>query len=115
MPSILQKRGGAAERRAMFFLRRQGIRILGQHISSRYGEIDLLGQDRSGTLIVAEVKFRTDSAKWPIEETITDKKLEKMVMTFESWREKHPEFHQTHVRYAWILVTKHSIRQVDIS
>lgn len=115
MPSLLQQRGGAGERRAIFFLRRSGVQIIGSHITSRYGEIDILGQHKDGSLIVAEVKFRTEVSKWPIEETITEKKLEKMVMTFESWREKHPEFHQAHVRYAWILVTKHSIRQVDIS
>lgn len=49
--------GRAAEERAAEYLRRCGLRIVGQNYHCRYGEIDLIAED-DNVLVFVEVRLR---------------------------------------------------------
>jgi putative endonuclease len=93
MPSPRQRRGAAAEDRAAEFLIAQGLRILERHVTSRFGEIDILAED--GEVIVAvEVKARRNEAFGVALEAMTDSKVEKIfaalheVLEQRGWQER---------------------------
>lgn len=77
MPSARQRIGQEAEDKAARFLLGQGYEIIDRHVTSRYGEIDILARD--GEVIVAiEVKSRNSDAHGRAVEAVTDRKLEKI-------------------------------------
>ncbi len=78
MPSERQIFGTEAEHRAADFLQRKGFVILDRHVTSRYGEIDILAQD-GDTIVAVEVKSRRNKSKFgSAVESVTDLKLEKL-------------------------------------
>lgn len=70
-------------------LRRKNFEILGQHITSRFGEIDILARDGE-TLVAVEVKYRSNDAMGRAVENVTPAKLEKIHAALEDYcaREK---------------------------
>lgn len=80
MPSAKQQFGSWAESRAEEFLRRQGFVILARHVTSRYGEIDLLAVDNN-TLVAVEVKARRPQNFGRAIQNITPVKLERLSNT----------------------------------
>lgn len=77
MPSPRQRFGTAAEDRAAEFVQQRGLNILERHVTSRYGEIDILAED--GTTIVAiEVKARRNETFGRAIEAMTESKIEKI-------------------------------------
>jgi putative endonuclease len=113
MPSPTQLRGGRAEQRAVFYLRRNGFAIMEQHLTSRFGEIDILAMKDSSIYIV-EVKYRTKERAWPIELTITTGKMRRLVLTFEAWVQEHPEYRDARLRMLWLFLTPSTIRLVEM-
>lgn len=77
MPSIRQQRGAEAEHQAAELLQAKGYIILDRHLTSRYGEIDILAQD-DHTIVAIEVKFRRSKKFGPAAESVTNQKLEKI-------------------------------------
>lgn len=78
MPSPRQLFGREAEDRAANFLLDQGYTIHDRHVTSRYGEIDILSQDGE-TLVAVEVKARRGPSKFGRAlESVTDLKVEKI-------------------------------------
>ncbi len=77
MPSSRQKFGTQAEDRAAQFLQSKGFTILDRHVTSRYGEIDLLAEDQD-TVVAVEVKARRSTAFGRAIEAITPTKYEKI-------------------------------------
>lgn len=111
MPSPRQRFGTAAEARAADFVRQRGLTIIDQHVTSRYGEIDLLAED--GPVVVAiEVKARRNEKFGRAIEALTDAKLAKLfaalhdILERRGWQEReyrldavtidgdHIEYHQ---------------------
>ena len=80
MPSPRQRRGTEAEDRAADFLMAKGLRLIDRHVSSRYGEIDLLMQDGE-TIVAVEVKARRSNAVGTALEALTPTKYEKIAQT----------------------------------
>lgn len=81
MPSLRQQFGTSAETQAADFLRAKGWTLLDRHVTSRYGEIDLLMQD--GNVIVAvEVKARRTASRGRAIEAMTNSKLQKLADAF---------------------------------
>jgi len=78
--------GDAAERRAVDFLRTQGIRIVDRNVSSRFGEIDILAM-KGEVLHIIEVKsaptFEQAAAN------ITAAKVRKILMTADAYMKQH--------------------------
>jgi len=59
MPS--RETGEAAERRALDYLTRQGLKLVAANYRSRFGEIDLVMRDGE-VLVFAEVRMRKSAA-----------------------------------------------------
>lgn len=77
MPSARQKYGGLAEDQAVLFLRQKGFTVIGRHVTSRYGEIDILARD-GATIVAVEVKARRNYKYGRAAESVTEQKLEKI-------------------------------------
>ncbi|MGI4814914.1 MAG: YraN family protein [Janthinobacterium lividum] len=54
--------GSIYETHALAYLCSQGMRLLERNVSSRCGELDLVMEDRDGTLVFVEVKARRSRA-----------------------------------------------------
>lgn len=111
MPSPTQRRGGRAELRAVFYLRRHGYTILAQHVTSRFGEIDIVCQ-KGNTLYLVEVKYRFLKSQWPIEISMSQKKIERIVLTWQASEKHFPDYIGFQPRLMWLLITKHTLRQI---
>jgi putative endonuclease len=77
VPSLRQRYGVLAEAQAAEFLRSKGFTLLDRHVTSRYGEIDLLMQDGE-TMVAVEVKARRNQKFGRAIEGVTDVKLERL-------------------------------------
>ncbi len=70
--------GQAAEKTAMQYLKRQGLRLKEQNFHCRFGEIDLIMCD-GPTWVFIEVRCREANAQVSATESITPSKVEKFV------------------------------------
>lgn len=77
MPSPQQQFGTEAELRAAEYLQRKGYRIIDRHVTSRYGEIDILAEE-GRTVVAVEVKTRTNDRFGHAIEAVTPAKLKKI-------------------------------------
>lgn len=82
MPSARQRYGSWAESVAEDFLRRKGYRILDRHVTSRYGELDILAED-NGTIVAVEVKARRNRKFGRAVEGVTEMKLARLTDAFD--------------------------------
>jgi len=85
MPSSRQRLGGLAEDQAVLFLRAKGYAIIGRHLTSRYGEIDILARDGE-TRVIVEVKARRSARFGTAIESVTPRKLSRLMNAYEDWR-----------------------------
>lgn len=79
MESERRKLGTAGEELAAQFLIAQGYTILVRNLKTKYGEVDLLALDHQ-TLVIVEVKTKTDSSYGSAVEMITATKKQKLRM-----------------------------------
>ncbi len=89
MPSLRQHQGTSAEQQAAEFLLAKGFELIDRHVSSRYGEIDLLMRDGSTrltaggkTIVAVEVKARTSNSHGRAIESIGPSKMQKLSDAF---------------------------------
>ena len=68
---------------AATYLERRGIRIIMRNFRCRSGEIDLIGTDEDGTVVFAEVKYRTTGSKGAPEEAVTVSKRRTIIKVAE--------------------------------
>lgn len=87
MPSPRQQFGAWAEVAAVDFLRQKGYEILDRHVTSRYGEIDILARD-GDTLVAVEVKARRNNKFGSAVEGITKKKFDRLRLAIEEYLQK---------------------------
>lgn len=81
MPSSRQRYGTQAEEQAADFLVRKGFTILDRHVTSRFGEVDILAQDGE-TVVAVEVKARRSLVFGRAIEAVTAQKLERLAAAF---------------------------------
>ncbi|MDL2274238.1 YraN family protein [Oscillospiraceae bacterium OttesenSCG-928-G22] len=81
--------GRAGERAALTWYEGRGFRLLAENFHSRYGEIDLIVEDGE-TLVFCEVKTRRSDRYARPSEHVDAKKQQKILLTAETWLEKHP-------------------------
>ncbi|MCU0735170.1 MAG: YraN family protein [Methylotetracoccus sp.] len=74
------KKGRDAEDRVLSFLERQGLRCLTRNFRSRYGEIDLV-MDERGTVVFVEVRYRGASRYGGPLESIDARKRARLTAT----------------------------------
>lgn len=72
--------GDLAEDAALAYLEGQGLRLRARNYRSRFGEIDLVLDDR-GTLVFVEVRKRTNPFFGSAAESITAAKRDKLIAT----------------------------------
>ncbi len=81
--------GAWGEIQAAEYLRRKGYRIVASGYRCRYGEIDLIAQNRR-YLAFVEVKLRKSAAFAPAREYVDGRKQQRLKMTAMCYLEMHP-------------------------
>ena len=89
MPTLRRLFGNRAERVAARFLVKKGYTILHRQFRNRFGEIDLIALDGDEVVFV-EVKARRTNAFGYPEESVTAKKIERIVRVGQVFLQKHP-------------------------
>jgi putative endonuclease len=87
MPST-QQRGQLAEELASQYLQQQGMKLLDRNYHCRFGELDLIMQDKKN-LVFIEVRYRSNPAFGSGAETITTSKRSKLVKTAAVYLQQH--------------------------
>jgi putative endonuclease len=88
--------GDSAERVAALHLEQNGYRIVARNVRTRYGEIDLVAEDRDGLAFV-EVKARRGRGHGAPEEALTPRKQLKLVQLASAFVSENELFSN----YAW--------------
>jgi putative endonuclease len=82
--------GAMGERRAAWFYRLRGYRIIARNAHVAGGEVDLVVR-RGRTIVIAEVKTRQTHAAGEGSEAVDRKKSEQMLRIGDHYAAKHPE------------------------
>ena len=77
MRTSTKEKGRAGEQLAVRFLERRGFRILNRNYRNRFGEIDIVAEDK-GVLVFVEVRTLKETAGHAPEETIQWKKQQRL-------------------------------------
>lgn len=88
-PSPNQKLGFLGEQLAKKHLLNKGYQFLQQNFNSKFGEIDLIFQDKQ-VLVFVEVKTRVGDKYGPPEEAITSFKIHHLVKASQYFQLKNP-------------------------
>ena len=83
-----KEQGRAGETAAASFLEKQGVSVLERNFFCRSGEIDLIGRE-GDTLLIVEVKMRTDNRQGSPCEAVDTRKQKKLCRVFDYYRMKH--------------------------
>lgn len=70
--------GALGEQIAVEYLQSQGLRILARNWRCRYGELDVIADDGSGTVIFVEVKTRSGDGFGGVENAVTPLKVRRI-------------------------------------
>ena len=76
----MNNKGSAYEKLASRYLQKQGLKILQENYHSRYGEIDLIMQQRD-TIVFVEVRHRANNRHGGALESVDRRKQRKIVKT----------------------------------
>ncbi len=76
----IQTLGHGGESRAEEFLKERGYQVIDRNFHSRFGEIDIIAKDHD-TLVFIEVKARLNNSYGSPEESVTPKKIDKIIKT----------------------------------
>lgn len=98
--SLLNTRqhGQQWEQAAESYLCKKGLRLLDRNFSSRFGEIDLVMEDR-GTLVFVEVRYRKSTLRGSGAETVTRQKQGRLSRTAGWYLVKHPARAEQYCRF----------------
>ena len=87
-PPSTQQKGKAAEAFAKQYLQQQGLKLLEENYRCRFGEIDLIMQDKSTTVFV-EVRYRKSQRFGSGAETVDYQKQRKLIATASHYLQAH--------------------------
>lgn len=99
-----KQRGSQAEQNVAEQLRRAGHRIIDTNVHSRFGEIDILSEQH-GTLVVTEVKARSNTRYGSPAEFVTPQKQQKIIRCLKHFLNRHPVWHTVPIRFDVACVT----------
>jgi putative endonuclease len=91
-------RGRDAELRAGEYLERQGLVIIARNYRCRVGELDLVLRD-GPTLVVAEIRYRSDNAFGTPAETVDGRKQMKLIACARRFLQVHPALARAPLRF----------------
>lgn len=89
MPNDKRTLGDFGEDAACRFLKKARYKIVARNVSCRFGEIDIIAQDRTYIAFV-EVKLRRSAAFGEAKEFVTPAKQRRVILTAEHWLMTHP-------------------------
>ena len=72
-----RKKGFEYEKKACEFLIKQGLGIIDRNFYSKFGEVDIIADDK-GTIVFIEVKYRKNDHFGRPEESVNKKKIKKI-------------------------------------
>lgn len=73
--------GCQTEARACDFLITKGLKLLARNYRSRYGEIDLIMQEKNGEIVFVEVRSQSDSDLLSVIESVNYSKQQRIIKT----------------------------------
>jgi len=97
-------KGKRAEYIADSWLRNRKLNILSRNFHSRWGEIDIIGIDKS-TLCFIEVKYRESSHYGTAAETVTFKKQQRIIKTAQIYLHQNDEHIDKAARFDVVSLT----------
>ncbi len=80
--------GQAGERIAVEFLKKQGFKIIETNFKSRFGEIDIIAQEKD-ILVYVEVKTRSSGQFGLPEEAVNERKIQHIIRSAQIYRATH--------------------------
>lgn len=95
------QKGSAGERRAYYYLRKQGYKIVARNYRKRFGEIDLIGWD-GDTLAFIEVKARANNLRGRPEEAVHRTKRRQICRVAREYRSRN---HLHDINYRFDIVS----------
>lgn len=98
-----QSLGRYWESRAAEYLERRGIDILARGYRCRLGEIDIVGRDGDG-LVIVEVRARSRTTKGSALETIGHRKRQRIVRATHHFLMRNPEWHARPIRFDVVAI-----------
>ncbi len=104
-------RPNAAERRAAWWYRLHGYRILDRNAWAGGYELDVVAA-RRGTVVFCEVKSKTDARFCDPLEMLTDEKVRRVRRAAEAWLVRHREFAGRDVRFDAVVVRGKVLEQI---
>jgi len=96
-------KGNAAERRALEFLQREGLRLLARNFRTRAGELDLVMQDGE-CLVIVEVRYRAEGGRVPAALTVDSRKQAKVATATLQYIARHRAVRNWPVRFDVIAI-----------
>ncbi len=88
MPTESRRRGDAAEAAARQYLEQQGLKFRERNFHCRWGELDLIMEDR-GCLVFVEVRSRSSAAFGGAAASITASKRQRIIRAASVYAAKH--------------------------
>lgn len=87
------------------YLGEHGIKVIENNFHSQFGEIDIIGMDKSQTLIFVEVRYRRNKLFGTPQETISASKIKKLIKTAQYFLVKHKRYMNHEIRFDVIAIT----------
>jgi putative endonuclease len=86
----MNRAGARAEELCAELLRKAGLRVLARNWRCRHGEIDLVAEE-GGTLVFAEVRYRSDERYGGAAESVTAAKRARLIAAARLYLMRRPE------------------------
>ena len=109
--SSSRKRGADAERRARWFYRLRGYRILESNAWAGGHELDVIAR-RGRRLVFCEVKAKLGEGYGDPAEMVGEEKQRRLWRAAETWLAQHPELAGLEVRFDVVAVTPRGLVRV---
>lgn len=81
--------GAFYEKKAVKFLKKKGYKIIERNYQNKYGELDIICYDKTDTLVICEVKYRSSLLYGTPYDTITNKKIKNICKTTVGYYREH--------------------------
>ncbi len=111
MNQFARSKGAHGESVAVEYLVREGYRILARNFLSRWGEIDVLAESRSGVLVAVEVKHYAPSAMVDPLSAVTPSKIKKIEKTLAYYMTCFPNYWESDRAIHVIVVGNGRVRE----
>jgi putative endonuclease len=105
-------RGRWAEKTAERWLKSRGLTLIQRNYRCRYGELDLIMQDRT-TLVVVEVRARAAAEFLPPALSIDHRKQSKIIRATECFLQRYPRYADNAVRFDVIALTGETVNSIE--